>query len=225
MNFVRLYVRVLKLLGDESRLGWMLALANMALAAAQFAEPVLFGRIVDALAGAQAAAAPAWTDLSTLLAAWVRFGLFTIVCGALVALHADRLAHRRRHVVMTDYFEHILHLPLSFHGGIHSGRLMKVMLTGTDSLWWLWLGFFREHLAAFVSLLVLLPLSLFLNWRLALLLIVLCVVFAASPRWCCARPKPGRARSSATTATSPSAPRMRSAMSRWCRATRASRPR
>ena len=54
---------------------------------------------------------------------------------------------------------------------------MKVMLTGTDSLWWLWLGFFREHLAAFVSLLVLLPLSLFLNWRLALLLIVLCVVF------------------------------------------------
>ena len=114
----------------------------------------------------------------TLLAAWVSFGLFTITCGALVALHADRLAHRRRHAVMTDYFEHILQLPLSFHGGIHSGRLMKVMLTGTDSLWWLWLGFFREHLAAFVSLLVLLPLSLFLNWRLALLLIVLCVVFA-----------------------------------------------
>ena len=55
---------------------------------------------------------------------------------------------------------------------------MKVMLTGTDSLWWLWLGFFREHLAALVSLLVLLPLSLVLNWRLALLLIVLCFVFA-----------------------------------------------
>ena len=121
---------------------------------------------------------PVWTDLVTLLAAWVSFGLFTITCGALVALHADRLAHRRRHAVMTNYFEHILQLPLSFHGGIHSGRLMKVMLTGTDSLWWLWLGFFREHLAAFVSLLVLLPLSLMLNWRLALLLIALCVVFA-----------------------------------------------
>ncbi|MEX2034770.1 MAG: ATP-binding cassette domain-containing protein, partial [Xanthobacteraceae bacterium] len=43
---------------------------------------------------------------------------------------------------------------------------------------WLWLGFFREHFGAFVSLLVLLPLSLFLNWRLALLLIALCLVFA-----------------------------------------------
>jgi glucan exporter ATP-binding protein len=179
MNFIRLYARVLKLLGDESKLGWTLAIANVSLAAAQFAEPVLFGRIVDTLAGAQArGGVPVWTDLITLLAAWVSFGLFTITCGALVALHADRLAHRRRHAVMTDYFEHILQLPLSFHGGIHSGRLMKVMLTGADSLWWLWLGFFREHLAAFVSLLVLLPLSLILNWRLALLLIVLCLVFA-----------------------------------------------
>jgi ATP-binding cassette subfamily B protein len=80
---------------------------------------------------------------------------------------------------MTEYFEHILQLPLSFHGSVHSGRLMKIMVSGTDSLWWLWLGFFREHLAAFVSLLVLLPLALVLNWRLALLLIVLCVVFAA----------------------------------------------
>ena len=91
----------------------MLAVANVALAAAQFAEPVLFGRIIDTLAGAQSQRrVPAWTDLMPLLAAWVGFGLFTIVCGALVALHADRLAHRRRHAVMTDYFEHVLQLPL-----------------------------------------------------------------------------------------------------------------
>ncbi|TMA81165.1 MAG: ATP-binding cassette domain-containing protein, partial [Deltaproteobacteria bacterium] len=105
--------------------------------------------------------------------------LFTIVCGALTALYADRLAHRRRHGVLTEYFEHILQLPLSYHGGTHSGRLLKVMLAGTDSIWWLWLSFFREHLTAIVSLFVLLPLSLFLNWRLALLLIGLCVVFSA----------------------------------------------
>src|SRR3954469_6204420 len=113
MNFFRLYARVLRLLGDESRLGWMLALANMSLAAAQFAEPVLFGRIVDALAGSQAkGSAPAWTDLVSLLSVWVAFGLFSIVSGALIALHADRLAHRQRQVVMTDYFEHILEQPL-----------------------------------------------------------------------------------------------------------------
>jgi ATP-binding cassette subfamily B protein len=179
MNFLRLYGRVLSLLGTEARLGWLLAFSNIALATAQFAEPVLLGRIIDALSNAQArSVAPAWSDLTPLLAAWVGFGLFTIGCSVLVALYADRLAHRRRHAVLTEYFEHVMQLPLSYHGGSHSGRLMKVMLTGTDSLWGLWVAFFRDNFAAFVSLLVLLPLSLFLNWRLALLLIVLCVVFA-----------------------------------------------
>ena len=55
---------------------------------------------------------------------------------------------------------------------------MKIMLQGTDALWALWLGFFRDNLAAFVSLLILMPLALFINWRLAILLIVLCVLFA-----------------------------------------------
>jgi len=179
-NLLHLYLRVLRQLGSETRLGWLLGVANLALATAQFAEPVLFGRIIDALARAQAAGTPpARGDLAPLLGAWAGFGLFTIVCGALAALHADRLAHRRRHAVLTEYFEHILQLPLSYHGGTHSGRLLKVMLAGTDSLWWLWLAFFREHLIAFVSLFVLLPLSIFLNWRLALLLIGLCVVFTA----------------------------------------------
>jgi ATP-binding cassette subfamily B protein len=181
MNFLRLYGRVLSELGPEAKLGWLLALSNIALATAQFAEPVLLGRIIDALSNAQAkAVAPAWSDLAPLLAAWAAFGLFTIGASVLVALHADRLAHRRRHAVLTGYFEHVLQLPLSYHGGSHSGRLMKVMLTGTDSLWGLWVAFFRDNFAAFVSLLVLLPLSLFLNWRLALLLIVLCVIFATT---------------------------------------------
>ncbi len=180
MNLFRLYGRVLVLLGPEARLGWFLAVANLALSAAMFAEPVLFGRIIDALAGSQKAGAEPLTfnALLPLLGAWAGFGLFTILCGVFIALHADRLSHRRRQAVLADYFEHVLQLPLAYHGGSHSGRLMKVMLTGTNSLWGLWLSFFRENLAALVSLIILLPLSLYLNWRLALLLIVLCTVFA-----------------------------------------------
>jgi len=49
MSLLRLYSRVLELLGKEARLGWILAAANLLLAGAQFAEPVLFGRIVDVL--------------------------------------------------------------------------------------------------------------------------------------------------------------------------------
>jgi len=172
MSLLRLYTRVLQLLGKEARLGWILAAANLLLAGAQFAEPVLFGRIVDVLSGNNTNASP-WP----LLAAWVAFGLFTIAASAAVALHADRLSHRQRQAVLTSYFEHILQLPLTFHSGTHSGRLMKVMLNGTDALWRLWLSFFREHFAAVMSVVVLLPLSLYINWRLAILLFLLCVVF------------------------------------------------
>ncbi|MDN5000342.1 glucan ABC transporter ATP-binding protein/ permease [Bradyrhizobium sp. GCM10027634] len=176
MSILRLYTRVLELLGKEARLGWLLAVANLLLAGSQFAEPVLFGRIVDVLSGKTVAGSnSAWP----FLVAWVAFGLFTIACSALVALQADRLSHRQRQAVLTSYFEHILQLPLTFHSGTHSGRLMKVMLNGTDALWRLWLGFFREHFAAILSVVVLLPLSLYLNWRLAILLFVLCVVFTA----------------------------------------------
>jgi len=176
MSILRLYTRVLELLGKEARLGWLLAVANLLLAASQFAEPVLFGRIVDVLSGKTVAGS---TSAWPFLMAWVAFGLFTIGCSAIVALQADRLSHRQRQAVLTSYFEHILQLPLTFHSGTHSGRLMKVMLNGTDALWRLWLGFFREHFAAILSVVVLLPLSLYLNWRLAILLFVLCVVFTA----------------------------------------------
>jgi len=177
MSLLRLYTRVLELLGKEARLGWILAAANLMLAGAQFAEPVLFGRIVDVLSGKPSTDALGSLSAWSLLAAWAAFGLFTIGCSAAVALHADRLAHRQRQAVLTNYFEHILQLPLTFHTGTHSGRLMKVMLNGTDSLWRLWLGFFREHFAAIMSLVVLLPLALYINWRLAVLLFILCVVF------------------------------------------------
>jgi ATP-binding cassette subfamily B protein len=177
---IRLYVRVLELLGKEARLGWFLAVANLALAVAQFAEPVLFGRIIDVLSGKPTTDTLFGSAINSpwpLLGAWVAFGLLTIVISAYVALQADRLAHRQRQAVLTGYFEHIMQLPLTFHTGTHSGRLMKVMLQGTDALWRLWLSFFREHFASIMSLIVLLPLSLYINWRLAGLLFILCVVF------------------------------------------------
>jgi len=183
MRLVRLYMRVLGALHREARLAWILAIANLALAGAQFAEPVLFGRVIDTLTGASGSSDAVWARLATLLGLWVAFGLFTIVCSTLVALYADRLAHQQRHCMLSDYFEHVLEQPLAFHGERHSGRLMKIMLQGTDSLWGLWVGFFRDHFAAFVSFFVLLPLSVILNWRLALLLIALCAVFAVLTAW------------------------------------------
>jgi ATP-binding cassette, subfamily B, beta-glucan exporter len=178
MPFFRLYARAFSLLSATKGAAIALVLANVLVAASQFAEPVLLGRIVDALtAGGGAGAPPSWARLAPLLGAWVAFGLFTIAAGVIVALNADRLSHRRRLAVMASYFEHVLHLPLSFHVRAHSGRLLKIMIEGADSLFTLWLSFFREHFAGVVSLFVLLPLTVLVNARLGALLVALVIVF------------------------------------------------
>ena len=180
MIFIRLYLRVLGQLGSDGKLATVLVIANLALAAALFAEPVLFGRIIDQLASDRdASRVPTFLELAPLAGAWVGFGIFTIVASGLIALYTDRLSHSRRLIVMADYFEHVLHLPLSFHGNTHSGRLLKIMLEGSGGMANLWRSFFRDNCASFVALFVVLPFALLINWRLAVVLMVLVTVFGA----------------------------------------------
>src|ERR1700738_5383777 len=108
MSLLRLYTRVLELLGKEARLGWILAGANLLLAGAQFAEPVLFGRIVDVLSGKPSTDPLGSSSAWPLLAAWAAVGLFTIGCSATVGLDADRLAQRQRPAARAQYFAHTL---------------------------------------------------------------------------------------------------------------------
>ena len=180
MRFLGVYARVLGLLAPDRWVALGLTFAALALAGLQFLEPVLFGRVVDVLS--QADRTPpeqVWAAALSLLALWAAVGLSGIGANVAVALLSDRMAHRNRLAVMHRYFQHVLALPLSFHGDTQSGRLMKVMLIGADNLFGLWLSFFREHLTTFIAAVVLLPLTLAMNWRLGLLLIGLVVLFAA----------------------------------------------
>jgi ATP-binding cassette subfamily B protein len=192
MGFLPLYARVLGMLGTDRPLAWRLALAGTLLAGLTFLEPVLFGRVVDSLSSG-GPPDEVWVRTLTLLGIWGGVGVAGIAANVLVALHADRLAHRNRLAMMSRYFAHVLHLPLSFHGDAHSGRLLKIMLTGADNMFWTWLGFFREHMTTLVMVAVLLPLTLVLNWRLGLLLMVLSVVFAAAAAFAIRRTERGQA--------------------------------
>jgi glucan exporter ATP-binding protein len=181
MSFLILYARVLGLLRPVWRASLALAIANVALALTQFADPLLFGKVVDQLAGARGAGrAPLWSEIAPWLALWAGFGMFSIVASVLVSLYSDRLSQRRRFATMADFFEHLMHLPASFHADAHSGRLLKVMIEGSNAMFGLWLAFFRQHCAGFVALFVLLPMTMFVNWRLGGILLLLVIVFAAA---------------------------------------------
>ncbi len=178
MRFLRVYGRVLGLLGRDIRIAGFLAFANLLVAALQFLDPVLFGRVVNLLSRSDSLSQSAvWHEAAILLGIWVAVGVGGIVSNIAVALQTERLAHRHRIKSMGRYFRHVLNLPLSFHGGTHSGRLIKAMLSGTDGLFGTWLMFFRDQLSTILSAVVLLPMTLLLNWRLGLVLMVLVSVF------------------------------------------------
>ena len=178
MRFLNIYRRVLSSLGSDKRLAGLLIAANIIVAALQFLDPILFGRVIGLLSQSDSMApGQVWTLAAQLLGIWLAVGIAAIVANVAVAIHSERMAHRNRLSIMSRYFSHVLSLPLSFHGDIHSGRLMKVMLGGSDALFGVWLSFFREQFSTYIAVAVLLPLTFFMNWRLAMTLLVLVILF------------------------------------------------
>ena len=195
MRILHAYRRVLSMLGADKRLAMFLGGANIVLAGLQFLDPVLFGRVIGLLSASDTISHDAlWTRAATLIAIWVGVAALAIGGNIVTVVQAERMAHRNRLQVMSRFFSHVLSLPLSFHGEAHSGRLLKVMLGGADSMFSVWLTFFREQLATYVALVVLLPLTLLLNWRLGLVLIVLVVLFCVVTVLVINRTEAGQAR-------------------------------
>ncbi len=178
MNFFAVYARVLGLLKPDRAIAIALVIANLLVMGFQFAEPVLFGRVINLLTQSDTMTNKSvMGGAETLLAIWAAIGLAGIGANIMLAVQAERLAHRNRLAAMAKFFRHVLSLPPAFHRDRQSGRLMKMMLSGADGLFWMWLSFFREHLATLLATIVLLPLTIILNWQLAIALIVLVVVF------------------------------------------------
>jgi ATP-binding cassette subfamily B protein len=169
LSLAQVYLRALGLLGSERGLAIALAAASVVIGLVQLAEPVLFGRVVDALSTGSAA--------FPLIGLWAALGLFGIGAGVVVAVIADRLAHRRRLAAMADAFERAITLPLSYHAERGSGSVVRAIISGTDGLFWLWLSAMREQLTALTSIILLIPTAISMDWRMAIILAVLAVAY------------------------------------------------
>ena len=163
------YSRALGMLKSEFWLAIFLVLANVGVAILQLAEPVLFGRVVDALARG--------SESFPLIGVWAFLGFLSVLVSVFLAVWADRLAHRQRLAAMSAAFDRAITLPISYHAERGSGRVVRTMLAGTDALFALWLTFLREHLAAIVSIALLIPTAIAIDIRLTVILVLLAVVY------------------------------------------------
>ncbi len=169
MKLAKIYLRALGMLAPERALVIALVLAGVAIAVVQLAEPILFGRVVDALSQGGKA--------FPIIGVWAALGLFNILASMALAIMADRLAHRQRLAALSAAFERAITLPVSYHAQQGSGRVVRVLLAGTDQLFALWLSFLREHLTAILGIVLLVPAALSIDARLAALLAALAVLY------------------------------------------------
>ena len=169
MTLVDVYKRAIRLLTPEKRLAIMLTLSSVAIAVVQLAEPVLFGWVVDALSRGAGA--------FDLIGLWASLGIVGILAGVVVAIFADRLAHRRRLIAMQDAFERAIALPLSYHAERGSGAVVNTILRGTNELFWLWLGAMREQMTAIVGIILLVPTAIAVDLHMTAILAVLAAVY------------------------------------------------
>ncbi|SIQ69951.1 ATP-binding cassette, subfamily B [Rhizobium sp. RU35A] len=185
MSLFQVYARALKYLGSSRIRVSLVVVANIVLAVITIAEPILFGRIIDAISGGG--------DVTPILLLWGGFGVFNTLAYVLVAREADRLAHGRRATLLTEAFGRIISMPLAWHHQRGTSNALHTLLRASETLFGLWLEFMRTHLSTIVALGLMLPTALAMDWRLSSVLIVLGVLYWIIGRTVMNRTKEGQA--------------------------------
>jgi ATP-binding cassette subfamily B protein len=163
----------------------LVVIANIVLAAITIAEPILFGRIIDAISGKG--------EVKPILLMWAGFAVFNTIAFVLVAREADRLAHGRRATLLTEAFGRITSMPLSWHHQRGTSNALHTLLRACETLFGLWLEFMRNHLSTAIALALLVPTALSMDIRLSAVLIVLGIAYWLIGRVVMSRTKDGQA--------------------------------
>ncbi|MGF0539498.1 glucan ABC transporter ATP-binding protein/ permease [Agrobacterium sp. ES01] len=185
MSLLQVYLKALSYLSAYRGKTTMIVIANVVLAVITIAEPILFGRIIDAISEKQ--------STSGIIMAWAGFGVFNTVAYVLVAREADRLAHGRRATLLTEAFGRIISMPLAWHHQRGTSNALHTLLRASETLFGLWLEFMRSHLATVVALVLLVPTALSMDVRLSIVLLVLGVLYLLIGKVVMAKTKEGQA--------------------------------
>ncbi|MEZ2129937.1 MULTISPECIES: glucan ABC transporter ATP-binding protein/ permease [unclassified Sinorhizobium] len=185
MSLLKVYARALRYLAVYRLRVSLVVIANIVLAVITIAEPILFGRIIDAISSKG--------DVKSILLMWAGFAVFNTVAFVLVSREADRLAHGRRATLLTEAFGRIISMPLAWHHQRGTSNALHTLLRACESLFGLWLEFMRNHLSTAVALVLLVPTAMSMDFRLSAVLIVLGALYWLIGRVVMSRTKDGQA--------------------------------
>ena len=185
MSLFEIYYRALQHLSPAKSRVLLICAANVVLAMVTIAEPILFGRIIDAISEKSGLTATLWL--------WASFGVFNIIAYVAIARGADRIAHERRAGVLVESFERVISMPLAWHHQRGTSNALHTMLRAVEALFGLWLEFMRQHLTTAVALVLLVPAAISLDLRMSCVLVLLGIAYVAIGRLVMHKTKNGQA--------------------------------
>ncbi|KQZ99555.1 cyclic beta-1,2-glucan ABC transporter [Mesorhizobium sp. Root157] len=185
MSLLQVYWRALGYLAADKKRVALICGANIMLAIVAILEPIMFGRVIDAISE--------HINVVPALTLWAGLGAFNIIAFVLVARGADRFAHRRRADVLCESFERVITMPLGWHHERGTSNSLHTLLRAVESLFSLWLEFMRQHLSTAVALLLLIPTALTLDLRMSMVLMVLGALYFCIGRLVMRKTKQGQA--------------------------------
>lgn len=185
MSLLQIYWRALGYLAADRKRVALICGANVALAIIAILEPIMFGRVIDAISDKG--------SVFSTLALWAGLGAFNIVAFVLVARGADRFAHKRRSEVLCQSFERVITMPLAWHHQRGTSNALHTLLRAVETLFSLWLEFMRQHLSTAVALALLIPTAISMDLRMSLVLMGLGVLYIGIGRLVMKRTKAGQA--------------------------------
>jgi len=185
VTLFQVYARALQYLAVYKLRVSAIVVANIVLAVITIAEPILFGKIIDAISSKQA--------VTPMLLMWAGFGVFNTIAFVLVAREADRLAHGRRATLITEAFGRIISMPLSWHSERGTSNALHTLLRACETLFGLWLEFMRTHLATAVALVLLIPTAFAMDYRLSIVLVILGIAYVAIGKVVMSKTRDGQA--------------------------------
>jgi glucan exporter ATP-binding protein len=186
VSLIEIYWRALGYLAVNRTKVLLICGANVGLAMVTIAEPILFGRIIDAISEKQAFAGT--------LGLWAGLGIFNIIAFVLVARGADRLAHARRAGVLCESFEKVISMPLSWHQKRGTSNALHTLIRAVETLFSLWLEFMRTHLSTAVALVLLVPTAISMDLRMSIVLLTLGLLYLGIGRLVMRKTKDGQAK-------------------------------
>ncbi|MBB6407803.1 glucan ABC transporter ATP-binding protein/ permease [Mesorhizobium sangaii] len=185
MTLLQIYWRALGYLAADRKRVALICSANIALAIIAILEPIMFGRVIDAISERG--------SVFATLALWAGLGAFNIVAFVLVARGADRFAHKRRSEVLCQSFERVITMPLAWHHQRGTSNALHTLLRAVETLFSLWLEFMRQHLSTAVALFLLIPTAISMDLRMSMVLLALGVLYVGIGRLVMKRTKEGQA--------------------------------